>query len=83
MRVLLINPAMNLQKLGRFAGLLEPMPKDLSYDLNSCVVLAQPRPHESPPYSIAPPPRLRGTSGQQDEISTADVSHPLAALPGL
>ncbi|MCB9761373.1 MAG: cobalamin B12-binding domain-containing protein [Alphaproteobacteria bacterium] len=26
MRVLLINPAMNLQKLGRFAGLLEPMP---------------------------------------------------------
>jgi len=25
-RVLLINPAMNLQKLGRFAGLLEPMP---------------------------------------------------------
>jgi len=26
MRVLLINPAMNLEKLGRFAGLLEPMP---------------------------------------------------------
>ena len=26
MRVLLINPAMNLDKLGRFAGLLEPMP---------------------------------------------------------
>ena len=26
MRVLLINPAMNLKKLGRFAGLLEPMP---------------------------------------------------------
>lgn len=26
MRVLLINPAMNLRKLGRFAGLLEPMP---------------------------------------------------------
>jgi hypothetical protein len=26
LRVLLINPAMNLQKLGRFAGLLEPMP---------------------------------------------------------
>ncbi len=26
MRVLLINPAMNMQKLGRFAGLLEPMP---------------------------------------------------------
>ncbi len=26
MRVLLINPAMNLQKLGRFASLLEPMP---------------------------------------------------------
>jgi len=26
MRVLLINPGMNLQKLGRFAGLLEPMP---------------------------------------------------------
>ncbi len=26
MRVLLINPSMNLQKLGRFAGLLEPMP---------------------------------------------------------
>jgi len=25
-RVLLINPAMNLEKLGRFAGLLEPMP---------------------------------------------------------
>jgi len=25
-RVLLINPAMNLRKLGRFAGLLEPMP---------------------------------------------------------
>jgi len=25
-RVLLINPAMNLKKLGRFAGLLEPMP---------------------------------------------------------
>ena len=26
MRVLLINPAMDLRKLGRFAGLLEPMP---------------------------------------------------------
>ena len=26
MRVLLINPGMNLRKLGRFAGLLEPMP---------------------------------------------------------
>jgi anaerobic magnesium-protoporphyrin IX monomethyl ester cyclase len=26
MRVLLINPAMNMKKLGRFAGLLEPMP---------------------------------------------------------
>ncbi len=26
MRVLLINPAMDLKKLGRFAGLLEPMP---------------------------------------------------------
>ena len=26
MRILLINPAMNLKKLGRFAGLLEPMP---------------------------------------------------------
>ena len=26
MRVVLINPAMNLKKLGRFAGLLEPMP---------------------------------------------------------
>ena len=26
MRVLLINPSMNLKKLGRFAGLLEPMP---------------------------------------------------------
>lgn len=26
MRVLLINPSMNLDKLGRFAGLLEPMP---------------------------------------------------------
>lgn len=26
MRVLLINPSMNLEKLGRFAGLLEPMP---------------------------------------------------------
>ena len=26
MRVLLINPAMNLAKLGRFSGLLEPMP---------------------------------------------------------
>ena len=26
LRVLLINPSMNLQKLGRFAGLLEPMP---------------------------------------------------------
>ena len=26
MRVMLINPAMNLKKLGRFAGLLEPMP---------------------------------------------------------
>lgn len=26
MRVLLVNPAMNLEKLGRFAGLLEPMP---------------------------------------------------------
>ena len=26
MRVLLINPAMNMRKLGRFAGLLEPMP---------------------------------------------------------
>ena len=26
MRVLLINPAMNMEKLGRFAGLLEPMP---------------------------------------------------------
>lgn len=26
MRVLLINPAMNMAKLGRFAGLLEPMP---------------------------------------------------------
>jgi radical SAM superfamily enzyme YgiQ (UPF0313 family) len=26
MRALLINPAMNLEKLGRFAGLLEPMP---------------------------------------------------------
>ena len=26
MRVLLINPSMNMQKLGRFAGLLEPMP---------------------------------------------------------
>jgi len=26
LRVLLINPAMNLKKLGRFAGLLEPMP---------------------------------------------------------
>ena len=26
MKVLLINPAMNLQKLGRFASLLEPMP---------------------------------------------------------
>ncbi len=26
MRVLLINPAMNMQKLGRFANLLEPMP---------------------------------------------------------
>jgi anaerobic magnesium-protoporphyrin IX monomethyl ester cyclase len=25
-RVLLINPAMNMKKLGRFAGLLEPMP---------------------------------------------------------
>lgn len=26
MRILLINPAMNMAKLGRFAGLLEPMP---------------------------------------------------------
>ena len=26
MRVLLINPSMNLNKLGRFAKLLEPMP---------------------------------------------------------
>lgn len=26
MRVLLVNPAMNMRKLGRFAGLLEPMP---------------------------------------------------------
>ena len=26
MRVLLINPSMNMQKLGRFAALLEPMP---------------------------------------------------------
>jgi anaerobic magnesium-protoporphyrin IX monomethyl ester cyclase len=26
LRVLLINPAMNMRKLGRFAGLLEPMP---------------------------------------------------------
>ena len=26
MRVLLINPSMNLDKLGRFAALLEPMP---------------------------------------------------------
>ena len=26
MRVLLINPSMNLKKLGRFANLLEPMP---------------------------------------------------------
>lgn len=26
MKVLLINPAMNMRKLGRFAGLLEPMP---------------------------------------------------------
>ena len=26
MQVLLINPSMNLKKLGRFAGLLEPMP---------------------------------------------------------
>ena len=26
MRILLINPSMNLKKLGRFAGLLEPMP---------------------------------------------------------
>ena len=26
MRVLLVNPAMNMHKLGRFAGLLEPMP---------------------------------------------------------
>lgn len=26
MKVVLINPSMNLQKLGRFAGLLEPMP---------------------------------------------------------
>lgn len=26
MRVLLVNPAMNMKKLGRFAGLLEPMP---------------------------------------------------------
>ena len=26
MRVLLINPSMNMRKLGRFANLLEPMP---------------------------------------------------------
>lgn len=26
MRILLVNPAMNMEKLGRFAGLLEPMP---------------------------------------------------------
>ena len=54
MRVLLINPAMNLQKLGRFAGLLEPMPCiGLAYiaaalEQHGCVAADQPHVSQSP-----------------------------------